>query len=244
MQGVILAAGDGGRLRPFTYRTPKPLIHLKEHPLIWYPLTAMAEAGIREVGIVVGYRAEQIMEGLVDWAPDGVRLEFIHNPEFEGGNAVSVRAARDFAGGGPFMLAMSDHIIEPGVAVRLMGECEHPAMLGVDSAASMESQLSDATKVLVDGDGFLRRIGKGLQRWNAVDIGVFVFQPSIFATLDYLYAQDGAALELSRVMQHLANEPCGVTTRDIEGLFWTDIDTLADFKSAYHHLNAAADLPV
>ena len=73
MQGVILAAGDGGRLRPFTYRTPKPLIHLRERPLIWYPLTAMAEAGIREVGIVVGYRAEQIMEGLVDWAPAGVR---------------------------------------------------------------------------------------------------------------------------------------------------------------------------
>ena len=244
MQGVILAAGDGGRLRPFTYRTPKPLIRLRDRPLISYPLTAMAEAGIREVGIVVGYHAEQIVEGLTGWAPDGVRLEFILNPEFDGGNAVSVRAARDFAGGGPFMLAMSDHVIEPDVAIRLTGEYEHPAMLGVDSAAFMESQLSDATKVLVDGDGYLRRIGKELRRWNAVDIGVFVFQPSIFATLDHLYAQEGAGLELSRVMQHLADTPYGVTTRDIEGLFWTDIDTLADFKSAYDHLGSATDLPL
>ena len=244
MQGVILAAGDGGRLRPFTYRTPKPLIRLKDRPLISYPLTAMAEAGIREIGIVVGYRAEQIVEGLVGWAPDGVRLEFIHNPEFDGGNAVSVRAARDFAGGGPFMLAMSDHVIEPDVAIRLVEGCSHPALLGVDSAACMDGQLSDATKVLVDGDGYLRRIGKGLRRWNAVDIGVFVFQPSVFDTLDDLYEQEGAALELSRVMQHLANEPSGVTTRDIEGLFWTDIDTLADFKSAYDHLGSNADLPL
>ena len=244
MRGVILAAGDGGRLRPFTYRTPKPLIQLRERPLIWYPLTAMATAGIREVGVVVGYRAEQIVEGLTGWAPNGVRLEFIHNPEFEGGNAVSVRAAREFAGAEPFMLAMSDHIIEPGVAVRLMEESEHPAMLGVDSAACMESQLSDATKVLVDDDGFLRRIGKGLRRWNAVDIGVFVFQPSVFATLDRLYAREGSALELSRVMQHLAGTRGGVTTRDIEGLFWTDIDTLADFKSAYDHLCSAEDVPV
>ena len=244
MQGVILAAGDGGRLRPFTYRTPKPLIRLRNRPLISYPLTAMAEAGIREIGVVVGYQAEQLIEGLTGWAPSGVRLEFIHNPQFEGGNAVSVRAARDFTGGRPFMLAMSDHVIEPGVAVRLTGEGEHPALLGVDSAAAMESQLSDATKVLVDGDGYLRRIGKELRTWNAVDIGVFVFQPSIFDTLDCLYKQEGADLELSRVMQHLANQPCGVTTRDIEGLFWSDIDTLEDYKSAHDHLESSADLPL
>ncbi|MCY4582705.1 MAG: sugar phosphate nucleotidyltransferase [Chloroflexi bacterium] len=244
MKGVILAAGDGGRLRPFTYRTPKPLIRLRDRPLISYPLVAMAEAGIREVGIVVGYQADQIVKGLAEWAPDGVRLEFIHNPEFEGGNAVSVRAARDFAGDGPFMLAMSDHIIEPDVAVRLVEGCERPALLGVDSAACMESQLSDATKVLVDGNGCLRRIGKGLRQWNAVDIGVFVFQSSVFDDLDDLYEREGAALELSRVMQHLANKPCGVSTRDIEGLFWTDIDTLADFKCAYDHLGSATDLPL
>ncbi len=242
MKGVILAAGDGGRLRPFTYRTPKPLITLRDRPLISYPLVAMAEAGIREVGIVVGYQAERIVKGLASWVPHGVRLEFIHNPEFEGGNAVSVRAARDFAGDGPFMLAMSDHIIEPGVAVRLVEGCGHPALLGVDSAACMEGQLSDATKVLVDGDGYLRRIGKGLRRWNAVDIGVFVFQSSVFDDLDDLYKREGAALELSRVMQHLANKPCGVSTRDIQGLFWTDIDTLADFKSAYDHLESTPHL--
>ncbi len=243
MRGVILAAGDGGRLRPYTDRTPKALIRLRERPLIWYPLAAMAEAGIREVGVVVGHQAERIIGGLSDWTPEGMRLEFIHNPEHEGGNAVSVRAAREFASDGPFMLAMGDHVIEPGVAARLIEEdCGHPAVLGVDSEARMESQLSDATKALVDEDGYLRRIGKELPRWNAVDIGVFVFQPSLFADLDHLYDQEGAGLELNRVMQYLANRPQGVATCDVQGLFWSDIDTIEDHRSADEHIRSAPGL--
>ena len=102
MRGVILAAGDGGRFRPYTYRTPKVLIQLRERPLISYPMAAMAKAGISEVGVVVGYQAGRIVEELTEWAPDGMRLEFIYNHEFDGGNAVSVRAARKFTGGQPF----------------------------------------------------------------------------------------------------------------------------------------------
>lgn len=240
MRGVILAAGDGGRLRPYTYRTPKVLIPLREKPLIWYPLMAMAEAGITEVGIVVGHHADQVEGGLGSWMPDCMRAHYIYNPEFGGGNATSVRAAREFVGQEPFMLAMGDHVIEPGVASRLADAPDHPALLGVDSAASMTSQLSDATKVLLDGDGHLVRIGKGLRRWNAVDIGLFRFQPSVFDTFDRLYDEDGADLELSRVMQCLAEQPPRVATCDVKGLFWTDIDTVDDYRSADEHLDSAA----
>jgi len=244
MRGVILAAGDGGRLRPYTYRTPKALIRLRERPLIWYPLAAMAEAGIREIGVVVGHQAERLVEELRDWTPSGVRLEFIHNPEYDGGNAVSVRAARAFAAGQPFMLAMGDHVIEPGVASRLAEDCGHPAVLGVDSAARMESQLSDATKALVDEDGYLRRIGKELRHWNAVDIGVFVFQPTLFDDLDHLYDLEGPGLELNHVMQYLANRPGGVATRDVQGLFWSDIDTVEDYRSADEHIRSDPGIPL
>ena len=239
MRGIILAAGDGGRLRPYTHRTPKVLIPLREKPLIWYPLMAMAEAGITEIGIVVGHHAGQVEEELGAWTPDRVRTNYIYNPEFDGGNATSVRAAREFVGHEPFMLAMGDHVIEPGVAFCLAAAPDHPALLGVDSEATMTSQLSDATKVLLDDDGLLVRIGKGLRRWNAVDIGIFRFQPSVFETFDRLYDEDGADLELSRVMQCLAEQPSRVATCDVKGLFWTDIDTLDDYRSADEHLDSA-----
>ena len=62
MLGVILAAGDGGRLRPYTDYTPKVLIPLKNKPLIWYPMSAMARAGISRIGVIVGHKAEQVVE--------------------------------------------------------------------------------------------------------------------------------------------------------------------------------------
>ena len=230
MRGVILAAGDGGRLRPYTDRTPKVLILLKGRPLIWYPMVAMARAGITEIGVVVGHLAEQVMNGVMEWAPPGVRIKYVYNPEYEGGNAVSVRAAREFVGREDFVLSMGDHIIASGIASRLAASPSHAAVLGVDSAASMAGQLSDATKVFVDDDGLLVRIGKGLRRWNAVDIGVFKFQPSVFETFDRLYDEDGEGLELTRVMQHLAQQH-RVQTCDIKGRFWSDIDTIEDYRS-------------
>ncbi len=239
MRGVILAAGDGGRLRPYTDRTPKVLIPLRNRPLIWYPMSAMARAGITEIGVVVGHLAEQIMEKVVEFVPPGVRVRCLYNPEYKGGNAVSVRAARDFVGREDFILSMGDHIIAPGIAARVVNAPSHPAVLGVDSAASMAGQLSDATKVFVDGYGRLVRIGKGLRRWNAVDIGVFKFQPSIFETFDRLYGEDGEALELTRVMQYLARQRRQVKTCDIQGRFWSDIDTVEDYWNTDDHIENA-----
>ncbi len=230
MRGVILAAGDGGRLRPYTDTTPKTLILLRGRPLIWYPLSAMVKAGITEIGVVVGHKAQEVMDGVMEWTPPGVRLEYVYNPEFNGGNAVSVRAARDFVGGDDFMLSMGDHIIEPSIAARVAGAPPHPAVLGVDSAASMPGQISDATRVFVDGAGRLMRIGKRLRRWNAVDVGFFRFQPSVFETFDRLYEEEGEELELTQVMRRLAAGEERVRACDIQGRFWSDIDTLEDYR--------------
>ena len=231
MRGVILAAGDGGRLRPYTDTTPKTLIMLRGRPLIWYPLSAMAKAGITRIGVVVGHKAKQVMDGVREWVPEGVQLEYIFNPEYDGGNAVSVRAAREYVGSDDFMLSMGDHVIDPAIAARLAASPPHPATLGVDSRASMPGQLSDATRVFVDSFGRLVRIGKRLRHWNAVDIGVFKFQPSVFETFDSLYDEWGEALELTQVMRSLSDSESRVRTCDIQGRFWSDIDTLEDYEA-------------
>ncbi len=106
MRGVVLAAGDGGRLRPLTDRQPKVLLPVRGRPLISYPLEALVSQGITDIAIVVGYRARQVTEALQSWAPRDCSLEFVHNPDYEGGNALSLRAARDFVGDDPFVLCM------------------------------------------------------------------------------------------------------------------------------------------
>ncbi len=232
MRGVILAAGDGGRMKPYTDRTPKVLLHFRDRPLICYPIDAMTRAGIRDIGIVVGHQADQIVEALTEWRPLGVNFEFIHNPEFDGGNGVSVRAARRFVGSDDFVLSMGDHVIDSDVVQGLARADSAPAVLGVDSMASMDGQLSDATRVFVNRRGFITGIGKQLQDWNAVDIGVFRFQSSVFDTFELLYREYGSDLELTWVMRHLLMQPSGVRTHDVKGLFWSDIDTEADYNNA------------
>ena len=86
MKGIILAAGDGGRLRPLTLNTPKVLLDLGERPLINYPLEAMASAGITEIAIVVGYLNEVVENVLKVSHPS---LTYIYNDHYEhGGNAL------------------------------------------------------------------------------------------------------------------------------------------------------------
>ena len=230
MKGVIIAAGDGGRLQPLTFTSPKVLLPMWDSPLISYPLQSMSAAGIREVVIVVGYRSRQVIEGVRKLLPPWMRAEFAHNPHFNGGNAISLAAAEAYVGDSPFILSMGDHIIEPGVAPALAESPFDGPVLAVDSQPTLDSQVNDATRVLRDGQGRIRRIGKHLKQWNAVDIGVFRFPPSVFQTIRGLQRTRGVALELNEVMQSMADDLL-VGTHDVAGLFWSDIDTLEDYRS-------------
>ena len=231
MKGVILAAGDGGRLRPLTDECPKVLLPLWGRPLIAYPLDAMMAAGIRDIAVVVGYRAPQVIEQVSRLVPAWARVEFIHNLEYDGGNAVSVAVAESHVGDSPFVLSMGDHVIDPLVIQCLMGAGQAASVLAVDSLPKLDSQLNDATRVLVNERGELRRIGKGLTDWNAVDIGVFRFHPEVFGVIGTLRRHRGVGLELNEVMQCLADAETPVATQDVKGLYWTDVDTVEDYLS-------------
>ena len=114
MKAVLLAAGDGGRLRPLSLETPKVLLEVAGRPLICWTLEALRSVGITEVGVVVGYNAEKVVSGLRDVCPE-ISLEFIENPDWQGENGRSLHAARDFAGDDPFVLCMGDHLASPKV---------------------------------------------------------------------------------------------------------------------------------
>ena len=232
MKGVIIAAGDGGRLQPLTNERAKVTLPLWGKPLIAYPLEAMMASGIKDIAVVVGYRAWDVVDEVQSMVPAWANVEFIHNPDYDGGNAISIFSARHWVGGSPFVLSMGDHIIEPQIVATLLEMPYEGPVLAVDSAPALESQVNDATRVLVDRSGVLLRIGKEIAAWNAVDIGVFRFEPSIFGMLCDLKEQHGVRLELNQVMQELVVSETPVQTGDINGLYWNDIDTLEDYRCA------------
>ena len=195
-------------------------------------MEAMLAAGVRDIGIVVGYLAPQVIEAVQRIAPAWARVEFIHNSDFEGGNAISVAVAEDFVGDSPFVLCMGDHVVEPAVIPWVAQAPDSDALLAVDSQATLESQVNDATRVLLRDDGRLLRIGKNIEEWNAVDIGVFRFSPRLFSIIRRLRERRGVLLELSEVMQTLADGEMPVETQDVHGMYWNDIDTVEDYLLA------------
>ena len=87
MKAIILAAGDSKRLRPFTDNMPKCLIKINGKVIIDYQIQALEDNNIKEVVVVVGYLAEQIMKHLTTKYPD-IYFKFIYNPIYYETNTV------------------------------------------------------------------------------------------------------------------------------------------------------------
>ena len=228
MKAVILAAGNGTRLRPFTLDTPKPLLEIAGQPLIHYSIDALRLAGISDIAVVVGYMAERVEEALAETHP---YLTLIRNEDYHGGNALSVYAARSFAGDEPFVVCMGDHPIGPEIVERLLADHEDDPLICVDPAARHPSQTNDATRVMVDSSGYIAAIGKALEVWNAIDTGVFMMSGDFFPAAERLIASYEDQVSLTNVVRAMGYDGSPFATCDVAGMFWADVDTQEDYES-------------
>ncbi len=253
MKGVILAAGDGTRLVPLTLNCPKPLVPILGRPLLDYTIEAFVEAGVRELVLVIGYKGEMIRRYVGDGSRYGVSVEYAFNPDYQLGNALSVYAAQGVVGDEPFLLAMADHMISPRILKALLAmEGKHDTLC-VDRRAHAPPQVNDATRVWVvtsrhatpwprhdftqkgvtacQGEaGFILRIGKGIEPWNAIDTGVFLFTPRIFAAISHLPRAGDEGCGISDAVTWLIEKGHGMCACDVSGAFWMDVDTLDDLR--------------
>lgn len=231
MIGVILAAGDGTRLAPLTNNRPKPLVPVLGRPLIEHTINSFVQAGIRELVIVIGYRGEMIAREIGDGSRYGLKVSYAPNPCYEGGNGTSLYAARPFLADEAFVLAMADHMIASSLLRRLLAKKEIDDTLCVDRSAKALPQVKEATKVWVNDAGLITRIGKDMERWNAIDTGVFLFTPRIFPIVaDLMQERDGRCTVTDAVRRLISQK--GMRACDVSGAFWLDVDTLDDLQYA------------
>ncbi|GEM_PF-139474 len=228
-KAVIIAAGNGSRLNGYQNHRPKPLLNVAGLPLLKRVILSGKRNGVTEFVIVIGYQAERIRQSI---HPDelGVKITWVVNKEWKRQNGVSVLKAEKYVTGN-FFLFMSDHIFD----YRILEEITYPrlgndyaAMLCVDSDLNRVNDINDATKVYTRDERLLR-IGKNLDTYNAIDIGIFVCTPKIF---DALRESQAAGDEsLSGGIRVLADRG-EMATVDIGDRVWQDVDTISDVRYA------------
>jgi len=228
-KGIILAAGDGDRLGTLTAIRPKVLLPVNgKEQLIRYPIEALAAAGVYDIAIVVGYLGDQVIETLGTGSDFGVRLQYIRNSDYLGGNATSVYKAREWALGEPVVLCMGDHLIDGEIVKHLLDRQPFNETLCVDYTPAHHHELAEATKVAVDSTGCVKDIGKELLHWDALDTGVFFLTENFFQALHELVQYHGTDVEISDVIRFLFSRGHHFDTCDVSGYFWADVDTKED----------------
>ncbi|MCK4521218.1 MAG: glucose-1-phosphate thymidylyltransferase [Nanoarchaeota archaeon] len=114
MKGLILAGGHGVRLRPITNTLQKQLIPIANKPIIHYVIEDLVNAGIKDVGIVVGPNKEQIIEAVGDGTKLGCKITYIYQDEPKG-LAHAILVSKDYLKDEDFIMYLGDNLIKGGI---------------------------------------------------------------------------------------------------------------------------------
>jgi len=221
MQCLILAAGNGTRLRAVSSGLPKPLVKFRGKPILEHIILRARQAGIEDFVIVVGYRSDLIRRWL-EGRSFGVSITLVENVDYHKANGISALKAKDWIHEN-FLLLMSDHIFEPHTAENLLRQpiADGEVILGVDPNIDGIFDLDDATKVRRSGD-YIVEIGKEIPAYDALDTGMFLCTPALFTSLEAA-TRDGNC-SLSDGMRQLASER-RFRALEIGDAQWQDLDT-------------------
>lgn len=219
---LILAAGNGSRLRPLSKGMPKPLMQVHGRSLVEHVIRDAHQAGIDRFVVVVGYGADRMREWFAHYCLEGISVTLVENPEYHKDNGVSVLKARDCLNGA-FLLLMADHIFEADTARALLNERlrKGEVILAVDSKLNSIFDLEDVTKVRREGDHIVA-IGKEIPEYDAYDTGIFLCSPELFDALES--AKKDGNCSLSDGMRILGRSG-RLRAFDIGDAFWQDVDT-------------------
>ncbi len=229
MKALILSGGHGTRLRPLTYSQQKQLIPVANKPVLFYAIEDVIEAGIREIGIIVGPNKEQVIETVssVDW---NAEIEFIYQGEPKG-LAHTIIVAEDFLGDDEFVMYLGDNILKDGIidhakrfkeldpdALILLTEVDEPQRFGV-------AELDANGKVI-------RLIEKPkVPPSNYALVGVYFFKPIIIEACKSIKPSWRNELEITDAIQWLIDNGYRVEASIVTG-WWKDTGKPEDILEA------------
>jgi len=229
MKALILSGGRGTRLRPITHTSAKQLLPVANKPILFYGIEAVKEAGIKNVGIVVGETKNEIKNAVGRGKKWGINVTYIEQDK-PLGLAHAVKISQDFIGNDNFVMYLGDNLIKDGItslvkefektrpnAQILLARVPHPEQFGV---------------VDLKGKNVLRLVEKPKRpKSDLALVGVYMFDKNIFKAVNNIKPSWRNELEITDAIQYLIDHDFTVRPHIITG-WWKDTGKLEDILEA------------
>jgi glucose-1-phosphate thymidylyltransferase len=229
MKGLILSGGKGTRLRPITYTSAKQLVPVANRPVLFRVIDAMVEAGIMDIGIVVGDTAPIIEAAVGDGSAWGARVTYIPQ-DAPLGLAHAVKISEDFLTNDRFVMFLGDNVIEGGIttlvkqftandwnAQIVLKRVEDPQQFGV--AELRDGRIVHLVEKPKDPPSDLALVG------------IYMFDHYIFEAVNAIKPSRRGELEITDAIQYLVDKGYQVYPYVHEG-WWIDTGKMEDMLEA------------
>ncbi len=236
MKAVILAAGKGTRMRDLTNELPKPMLRVQGKPILEHIVTGLIAAGIREVFIVTGYRADVIESYFGDGSRWGIRIAY-GRQVVQDGTGKAPELAKAFVGSDTFLLTYGDILVKPETYQQMLKRFGEGPFSGLLTVTGSE----DVTKGGINffDDQFclrklvekpsaeqleeLRRTGwlkPGQIAWY--NAGIYIFKPVVYEFTARIEKSPRGEYELTDAINALVAAGHRIAGMQIEGR-WVDV---------------------
>ena len=230
MKALILAGGKGTRLRPITFTRAKQLVPVANKPILFYAMEAIRDAGISEIGVIVGDTAAEVEAALGDGSRWGVSITYIPQ-EAPLGLAHAVKIAEDFMAGDSFVMYLGDNLIKDGI-VRFVEEFEANGADAQILLAHVPNASEFGVAELNDDGSIKRLVEKPADPPSDLAlVGVYLFNSRVFEAVNSIEPSGRGELEITDAIQWLVDEGCNVLPHVIGG-WWKDTGKLEDMLEA------------
>lgn len=204
-QAVILAGGQGKRLRPFTIKNPKPMIPVNNRPFLEHLLEILKINGIKKVVILTGYLGENISKHFGDGSEFGLRIRYSNTPFLdekgdENKSGIRLKNAEKLLDQ-HFLLLYCDNYWPLNLGKLTSYYKKHPSDILITAFSNLDN--STKNNILIDPDGYVTSYDKNRQekKLNAVDIGFFIINKKVLKLLP-----DTNSLFETSVLPYLINK--------------------------------------
>lgn len=229
MRALVLSGGEGSRLRPITHTNAKQLIPVANTPILFHVLGAIRDAGITEVGIVVGQTAAEVKAAVDDGSAWGLDVTYIHQ-EAPLGLAHAVLASADFVRGRPFVMYLGDNVLLEGISRFVENFERHGPDAQIFLARVPEPERFGVA--VLDGDRVVRLVEKPREHLSDLAlVGVYLFDDSILEAAGGIRPSWRNELEITDAIQWLIDHGRTVRAELVTG-WWKDTGRPEDLLEA------------